>query len=152
MVNLEHLRRKRAALCKHGMPPVECHACQPTEQENGSAPALASSPMPEPEPEPVPAPIPVVPQPPTFGLRGQMAKVLTVAHTLKPGFSKNELIVAVWKAYPQEFGLEGYKMYPDSNKLASILYGQRGLVKQGYLIAVGQGYRCGTAAEIFGDY
>jgi hypothetical protein len=54
-------------------------------------------------------------------------------------FSAEELTVAVWKEYPRSFGLKGYaEQFPDSNRVLSSIMGERGLVKKGWLIKMGQ--------------
>jgi hypothetical protein len=49
--------------------------------------------------------------------------------------SVESLLVSVWKKHPIDFGLRGYETcHPDARKLATCLYGSKGLIQQGYLL------------------
>jgi hypothetical protein len=70
-------------------------------------------------------------------------KILLAAETLdKQGqspFSAETLIVESWKRFPRTFGLKGYvEQHPDSNKILSSIMGEKGLVRRGWLVKMGQ--------------
>jgi hypothetical protein len=70
-------------------------------------------------------------------------KILLAAETLdKQGqspFSAETLIVESWKRFPRTFGLKGYvEHHPDSNKILSSIMGEKGLVRRGWLVKMGQ--------------
>lgn len=70
-------------------------------------------------------------------------KILLAAETLdKQGqspFSAETLIVESWKRFPKTFGLKGYvEQHPDSNKILSSIMGEKGLVRRGWLVKMGQ--------------
>lgn len=53
-------------------------------------------------------------------------------------FSAEALIVAAWRSNPHAFGLKGFaEQYPDSNRVLSVIMGERGLARQGLLDKVG---------------
>lgn len=53
-------------------------------------------------------------------------------------FTAEALIVAAWRANPQAFGLRGFAdQFPDSNRVLSVIMGERGLARQGLLDKVG---------------
>jgi hypothetical protein len=53
-------------------------------------------------------------------------------------FTAEALIVAAWRINPIAFGLKGFAdRYPDSNKVLSVIMGERGLARQGMLDKVG---------------
>jgi hypothetical protein len=53
-------------------------------------------------------------------------------------FTAESLIVAAWQINPTAFGLKGYaERFPDSNKVLSVIMGERGLARQGLLDKVG---------------
>lgn len=69
-------------------------------------------------------------------------KVIMAAHDLEKNgqspFSAEALIVACWKGSPKTFGLKGFAdQYPDSNRVLSVIMGERGLARQGWLTKVG---------------
>jgi hypothetical protein len=73
-------------------------------------------------------------------LKGQLllAAVVCVDGDTAKTFTSEELLVAVWKGHPQEWGLRGFeKMHPDSHRIDRELdsrgQGQRGLVALGML-------------------
>jgi hypothetical protein len=61
-----------------------------------------------------------------------------VARTIPQPFTLNDISVAVWKAHPEAFGMNGYP-YPDNHKVHYILYGAKGLIAKGILQRVQQG-------------
>ncbi len=69
---------------------------------------------------------------------GHWQTLLRVAATLPQPFTLNDISVAVWKACPDFFGMNGYP-YPDNHKVHYILYGNRGLVAKGLLRRVREG-------------
>lgn len=53
-------------------------------------------------------------------------------------FTAEALIVAAWRANPPAFGLRGFaEQFPDSNRVLSVIMGERGLARQGLLDKVG---------------
>lgn len=53
-------------------------------------------------------------------------------------FTAEALIVSAWKINPIAFGLKGFAdRFPDSNKVLSVIMGERGLARQGLLDKVG---------------
>ena len=69
---------------------------------------------------------------------GQWINLFRVARTIPQPFTLNDISVAVWKAYPEFFGMKGYP-YPDNHKVHYILYGTRGLIAKGIVERVHQG-------------
>lgn len=69
---------------------------------------------------------------------GHWLNLLRVARTIPQPFTLNDVSVAVWKAYPEFFGMKGYP-YPDNHKIHYILYGTRGLIAKGVVERVSQG-------------
>jgi hypothetical protein len=69
---------------------------------------------------------------------GHWLNLLRVARTIPQPFTLNDISVAVWKAYPEFFGMKGY-LYPDNHKVHYILYGTRGLIAKGIVERVSQG-------------
>jgi hypothetical protein len=70
-------------------------------------------------------------------------KILVAAESLdKQGqspFSAEALIVASWEKFPRTFGLKGFAdRHPDSNKILSSIMGEKGLVRRGWLVKLGQ--------------
>jgi hypothetical protein len=70
-------------------------------------------------------------------------KILLAASGLEEdgqtSFHAEALVVAAWRKYPRTFGLKGFEEeFPDSNKVLSSLMGEKGLVKRGWLLKVGQ--------------
>lgn len=70
-------------------------------------------------------------------------KILTSSAELEAAgqtpFTAETLIVRAWKNSPRTFGLKGFAdEYPDSNRVLACLMGERGLVKRGWLVKVGQ--------------
>lgn len=77
----------------------------------------------------------------------QRTRILAVALTLPQPFRESDLIVAVWRRYPIEFGLPGYQdQHPNSNAVKTKLFGASGLIARGELEAVESGvYRVAGA-------
>ncbi len=69
---------------------------------------------------------------------GHWLALLRVARAIPQPFTLNDVSVAVWKAHPEAFGMNGYP-YPDNHKVHYILYGARGLVAKGIIQRVSQG-------------
>jgi hypothetical protein len=69
---------------------------------------------------------------------GQWLTLLRVARTIPQPFTLNDISVALWRAYPEIFGMRGYP-YPDNHKVHSILYGDRGLISRGLITRVRMG-------------
>ena len=64
----------------------------------------------------------------------QVSRILLVAGQFADWFTLEDLIVRVWASYPSIFGLAGYVgSYPDSHKVKACVYGNKGLIKCGYL-------------------
>ena len=60
-------------------------------------------------------------------------KILISAFRLWPeeAFSAEDLVVACWKEFPEDFGLQGYeKLYPDSNVIYRYIMGRESIVKK----------------------
>jgi hypothetical protein len=54
-------------------------------------------------------------------------------------FTAEAITVAVWKKFPNTFGLKGFiDLYPDNNKVLSSLMGEKGLARRGWLVKTGQ--------------
>jgi hypothetical protein len=73
-----------------------------------------------------------------LGAGGHWLALLRVARTIPQPFTLNDVSVAVWKAHPEAFGMNGYP-YPDNHKVHYILYGAKGLIAKGILQRVEQG-------------
>ncbi len=73
-----------------------------------------------------------------LGAGGHWLALLRVARTIPQPFTLNDVSVAVWKAHPEAFGMNGYS-YPDNHKVHYILYGAKGLIAKGILQRVEQG-------------
>lgn len=69
---------------------------------------------------------------------GQWLTLLRVARTIPQPFTLNDISVAVWRAWPEVFGMKGYP-YPDNHKVHYILYGSRGLIAKGIIKRVQEG-------------
>jgi hypothetical protein len=64
---------------------------------------------------------------------------MKVAGTLRQPFRLNDLSVACFAVRPDLFAMQGYPQFPDNHKVHWILYGDRGLVSQGFLRRVSKG-------------
>jgi len=73
-----------------------------------------------------------------LGSGGHWLALLRVARTIPQPFTLNDISVAVWRAHPEAFGMNGYP-FPDNHKVHYILYGARGLIAKGILQRVRQG-------------
>lgn len=69
-------------------------------------------------------------------------KLLIAAHYLeeqgRKTFSAEDLVVAAWQNFPDAFGLAGYKIYPDSNRVFAEIMGSKPVRKRGFLVKVGE--------------
>jgi len=71
-----------------------------------------------------------------------LISALSVEET-KKRFSAEDLVVAAWKHFPRDFGLQGYldnsgnPIYPNSNRVYAEIMGSKPLRKQGLLRKVG---------------
>jgi len=70
-------------------------------------------------------------------------KILLAAdHLDKQGhspFSAEALTVTAWQKFSKTFGLKGYTdHHPDSNKILTSIMGEKGLVRRGWLVKMGQ--------------
>jgi hypothetical protein len=72
---------------------------------------------------------------------GHWVTLLRVARTIRQPFTLNDISVAVWRACPEAFGMNGYP-YPDNHKVHYILYGSRGLIAKGLIRRVRKGLFC----------
>lgn len=70
---------------------------------------------------------------------GKAAVVLAVARGLTQPFRLNDLSVACHRHDPDYFGMDGYPQHPDNHKIHSFLYGQRGLIRKGFLERIEEG-------------
>jgi hypothetical protein len=71
---------------------------------------------------------------------GPMQKSLLEALQARFGerpFTLAEAAVAAWQAAAQNFSLDGFPQYPDIRKVATLVYGRRGLLHKGLLTKVG---------------
>jgi hypothetical protein len=69
------------------------------------------------EPPPAPVAQAVTVEPPTVD---QM--VFQCACSLPQPFTREDLVVACWRAFPERFGLKGFKdQYPDANRVYSAM-------------------------------
>lgn len=59
-----------------------------------------------------------------------------VARALSQPFSIEELTLAAWRTHPGTFGMRT-AVHPDTNRVVSVVVGQRGLVARGLLERVG---------------
>src|ERR1041385_6099571 len=100
-------------LCRHGIPPLMCHLCNPPD----NIPAATATPTGRAEAG-------AKTLPPAAGTLTLSEKLMETARLIgKSAFSKETLIVQAWQRWPQEFGLPGYRpQYPDSNRVATVLY------------------------------
>jgi hypothetical protein len=73
-----------------------------------------------------------------FRASGHWVTLLRVARTIPQPFTLNDISVAVWRADPEAFGMNGYP-YPDNHKVHYILYGTRGLIAKGIIRRVRTG-------------
>lgn len=69
-------------------------------------------------------------------------KLLVTGHKLEAAghkpFTAEALTVAAWKAYPDTFGLKGFKeSYPCTNSTYTNLMGERSLPRRGWMVKVG---------------
>jgi len=65
----------------------------------------------------------------------QRERILEVARTLAQPFSPPDLVVACWRKYPDEFGLQGYgSKYPAAHRVYSKLYGSTGVIASGAIV------------------
>jgi hypothetical protein len=54
-------------------------------------------------------------------------------------FTAEELVVAAWQRFPRPFGLKGFaEQHPDANKVLTGLMGEKGIVRRGWLVKMGQ--------------
>lgn len=61
--------------------------------------------------------------------------ILAAARIEEVPFPLPRLIVASWKFFPTVFGLDGYvDKHPDSKKVESYVWGNRGLITKGFLL------------------
>lgn len=70
-------------------------------------------------------------------------KVLAAAHKLEQAghrpFTAEQLVVQAWQSDQAAFGLKGFaELYPDCNKVYSLIMGERGLARYGWMQKVGQ--------------
>jgi len=63
----------------------------------------------------------------------QWRKILCAAIVVGPECTLEELVVASWKMWPDEFCLEGYPEYPHALVVHSKIYGANGLARRGWL-------------------
>lgn len=56
-------------------------------------------------------------------------------------FSREDIVMLAFQAYPERFGLRGYGDVPDSSRVYALLDGKRGLVGRGLVSKDEDGYR-----------
>lgn len=63
---------------------------------------------------------------------------LLLASAAKLGtFTVQELTVQAWQDYPDRFCIQGFPQYPCHNKVLCLVIGERGLIKRGAFVRVG---------------
>lgn len=83
-----------------------------------------------PEPETPPTP----PGGPAIRPEGVKGIVMRAARAMSGPFTVEDLTVAAWKLDREKLGLSGYRdLYPDHNRVASTVWGKKGLVGKGLL-------------------
>lgn len=55
-------------------------------------------------------------------------------------FTREDVAVLAFRAFPTKFSLREYKQYPNASKVFAIIDGERGLVKAGWLVKTDSGY------------
>jgi hypothetical protein len=66
-------------------------------------------------------------------------RIFDVARTLTPPWTLEDLVVACWKAHPDQFGMQGRRNeYPCSQSVLSKVYGDRGLIRRGLVVWIAQ--------------
>lgn len=66
--------------------------------------------------------------------------LIHAAQFLRDEFTVEDLVVAAWRAYPERFGLAGYRdRFPCALSVKSKVYGNDGVVARGWLAWVGTG-------------
>ncbi len=65
-------------------------------------------------------------------IHSQRDLILAVAATLPEEFTKPDLVVACWRAYPSKFGMRAYDL-PDAQRVYPRLDGVSGLVDRGWI-------------------
>lgn len=55
-------------------------------------------------------------------------------------FTREDVAVLAFRAFPTKFSLREYKQYPNASKVFAIIDGERGLVKAGWLVKTDRGY------------
>ena len=63
-------------------------------------------------------------------------QLILVVRTFDGFFTKSQLVVRAWLLFPKSFGLAGFP-YPDSHRLAAVLYGKDGPLAKGAVRQVG---------------
>jgi hypothetical protein len=68
--------------------------------------------------------------------------IATAAAELPAPFTAAQIVVAAWQLSPQRLGLAGFAdLYPDSNKVLSVVWGQKGMIGQGQIAKAGKDLR-----------
>lgn len=65
----------------------------------------------------------------------------------KVSFTKYDIAVEAFRAFPKHFAMSEYPQFPDSNKVWALLYGKMGLVNGGYLANVNGRFIVRSAPE-----
>ena len=68
----------------------------------------------------------------------QTTLLLEVARAMVQPFTREQLVIAAWREYPEIFGLKGFS-HPDSHKVSSALYGAKGLIARKMLTRLADG-------------
>jgi hypothetical protein len=63
-------------------------------------------------------------------------------HLAQRAFTLEDVAVIAWQVYPQDFCLRGYPQHPDIRRVSCIFSGPKGLVRQGWVRALGNGLYC----------
>lgn len=149
-------RQKRLAAfkpdCRHGNDPEQCATCLK---------ALGQQPA-QPDSAAVGGPrvMPFIPSttPPVTGvikwLREQLQDrrafverarkwelvLVALVESGQATFSREDIVVLAFRAFPASFGLKEYAQWPDSTKVYSLIDGERGLARCGWLVKSDKGY------------
>ncbi len=78
--------------------------------------------------------------------RTAAAKLLDAARRIPGSFTLTRLVLVAWEFYPDTFGLEGCPEHPSDNKVRTLLYGAKGLLRRGLIVSEGKRFRVADSA------
>lgn len=64
--------------------------------------------------------------------------VLSCADLLEPAFYLEQLVVACWNVFPEQFAMREFPNYPDAHKVLSALFADRGTIRRGWIAPIGR--------------